>query len=422
MTNLDHDTHAAPDADDLIAQLAAARGIDPAALRAQLDAAATAPLVADHIDAYLARLSKNTRRTYRTHLNRLRNGFGPICDAECESCLDPATGFRCRCDCRECRESRISLEAQGARTVGPGTYTEENVRLLSRAARLHAVKTGIVENQRRATRGLAQKPADGVNAEETAVQALRSLYRAALPYLGVQRPGEATPAHGVKKPRRPGRSRRPLLDFELLELQHITATGGDDPEVDELIFDYGVATGSRREGAYNQVVGRVYPGKQMVGMVDKYKVEREAPVSSELIGRLLEHARARGGAQCDPTSPRYRPNAPLFWFRDGSPLTSRRFDTLHRRWQLGLEWAREERVAYHHIRHSMAAFLKSLYGPQYAKRYLRHADGEVTDMYGVCTELELAAAMADLLGFEHPLAQGRAAQRAETLQRFGLPA
>ena len=67
----------------------------------------------------------------------------------------------------------------------------------------------------------------------------------------------------------------------------------------------------------------------------------------------------------------------------------------------------------------MAAILKTL-GQHYARRYLRHAEGDVTDNYGVCTLEELAVAMSTLLEFEHPLAQGRDAEREETLRRFGL--
>jgi hypothetical protein len=60
------------------------------------------------------------------------------------------------------------------------------------------------------------------------------------------------------------------------------------------------------------------------------------------------------------------------------------------------------------------------FGPNFKRRYLRHADGSVTDGYGICTYEELARAMSDLLGYEHPAVQGLEQRRAETLRRLGL--
>ena len=68
----------------------------------------------------------------------------------------------------------------------------------------------------------------------------------------------------------------------------------------------------------------------------------------------------------------------------------------------------------------MAAYLESHFGPQFKKRYLRHADGSATDGYGICTFDELARAMSDLLDFEHPLVHGINERRQETLDRFGI--
>lgn len=226
------------------------------------------------------------------------------------------------------------------------------------------------------------------------------------------------------KPHRPGNQRRPLRDFELVELAHETASGGDDPELDALLFDYGIATGSRRLGAYSLTCGQLHDHSQLIGMKDKYARLQAAPVSAELIARLRTLAITRGGSVCDPASTDYRPDSPVFHYRPRGggyrPVASRRFDTLHKRWQRTLPWANDEQVGYHHLRHSMAAILKSRFGPLYAKRYLRHADGGVTELYGVCTLEELARAMAELLDFAHPLVHGVEDRRAETLRRLGI--
>lgn len=113
----------------------------------------------------------------------------------------------------------------------------------------------------------------------------------------------------------------------------------------------------------------------------------------------------------------------MFWYRtkDGCrPVTERRIDSLIGRWRRELSWANDEQLGFHHIRHTMAAFLASTFGPHDKKRFLRHADGSVSDGYGVCTFEELARAMSGLLEFEHPLVAGVSQRRAETMRRFGL--
>lgn len=148
-------------------------------------------------------------------------------------------------------------------------------------------------------------------------------------------------------------------------------------------------------------------------------------MSAELVARLRAHAVERGGPACDPSSGEYRPDTPVFYHRTRSgkceAITSRRFDWLFaERIQGQLLWAAEEHVGFHHLRHTMSHILKTHYGPQYAKRYLRHSKGDVTDTYGACTTSELARALAEVFEFEHPLVHGIDDRRARTLRRYGL--
>jgi site-specific recombinase XerD len=398
-----------------VADLAARLGIGADEVTARL-AGPAAPLVADHIADYLAECTENTRRTYATPLRRLRDGVGPICDQHCEPCL--SGDFTCRCDCAPCRSSRVVVPALAAERVSALSYSEDHARTLTVVARRMAVKKGIVDNRRRAERGLVPKMADGYGAEETTVAALRSLFQHAVRYTnGVNH------AQAVKKPRRADRERRPLQDFELIELHMVTSTGGNDPELDTLMLDYGIATGARREGVYTLTVGQLHRDRQVIDLRDKYKRRQPAPVSTDLLDRLFSHAIERGGDQCDPAGSAYRPDAPVFWFRAGGtfrPITERRIDTLCARWQKTLPWAAQEQLGFHHIRHTISAIIAIEYGPQYKKRYRRHADGSVTDRYGACTFEELARAMSDLLDFEHPLVHGIDERRTETLGRLGF--
>ncbi len=353
----------------------------------------------------------------RLRHERFAAGFGPVCDQDCEPCSDPTFDFRCQCGCARCASSAVRLPDLQDTPVSGEVYNRRAIDEVATVAKRTACRRGRHENRRRAQRGLPAKNADGVGAAETAVSAMRALFQ------DVPELINGYDGRDVDKPHRTSRERRPLMDFELVELHHETATGGNDPELDLLLVDYGLHTGARRSGAYGLTVGQVRPSSQLIRVKDKYAREHDAPVSAELIDRLLAHARTRGGPVCDPDSPAYRPDAPLFHYRlragGHAPVTSRRFDTLNARWQRSLAWAAEEQVAYHHIRHTMAHLLKTHYGPQYAKRYLRHSKGDVTDTYGACTTAELARALGDLFEFTHPLVDGVDDRRAEARRRFG---
>jgi len=402
---------------DALAVLAAQTGLSVEQLRSQLTAA-SAPVVADHIDAYLARQTRNTRDLYATHLGRFRDGVGPICDQLCEPCLDRGARFVCRCPCTPCASSRLTSPPHGGERVGLTVYSREHAETIVVIAYRLAVKKGVVDNRVRATRGQPPKMADGYGAKESAVGAMRSLYDSAAAWCG-----GVNAALEIRKPRRMSRERRPMEPFEIVELHHLTSSGGNDPTLDTLLLDVGIATGARREGVTRLTVGQLHRGTQMIDMRDKYKRTQPAPVSLALIDRLLAHARERGGPACDPSDACYQSDAPVFYYhvRDGwAPITERRIDYLVGRWQRDLPWAAAEQLGYHHLRHSMAALLSRRYGVQHKKRYLRHADGNVTDGYGVCTLEQLAAAMADLLAFEHPLLHGMAERRRVTLARLGI--
>lgn len=371
---------------------------------------------------WLRRLpSKRTRDTYGTHAKRLCDGVGPVCDSTvCEACL-VAPDFTCQCTCGPCVSSRLEVKAQGKRELSVDSLSERNASALVRIARRMAVKKGIVDNRSRAKKGLPTRTLPGIGAQKTCVHALRSLYVAA----GKELHAEVTGAADIPMPGlAPGR-RRALHDFELIELYEVTVGGGRDPELDELLFDIGLMTGVRREGTYLLRVGALRPRELLATVSDKYSVPTPMPVSAELMERLLAHAAERGGEECDPESPRFRPDAPLLYYKepnkDGSPhpLSDKHFEALHRRWH-SLSWAAEFGVTFHWLRHTMSEQLKRDYGQHYAQRFLRHTDKSVTDRYGECTLEQLAGAIGSMFGFEHPLATERTQRRSEVLGRYGL--
>lgn len=374
------------------------------------------------VEDWLARLpSKRTRDTYRTYAKRLCDGVGPVCESTtCEPCL-VGPDFRCACTCATCTSSRLEIEAQADRPLSVDVLSERNATALVRIARRMAVKKGILDNRSRAKRGLPARTLPGLGAEKSCVHALRSLYKAA----GKELHAEVSGAAGIPMPGLPPGRRRALHDFELIELYEVAVGRGREPQLDELLFDTGLMTGMRREGTYLATVGAVHPETQILMVCDKYSIPTPMPVSADLCERLLAHAIERGGEECDPKSPWFCPDKPLFYYkepnRDGSPhaLTDKHFEALHNGWHR-LSWAAEVGVTFHWLRHTMSEQLKRDYGQHYAKRFLRHNDKSVTDKYGECTLEQLAAAIGEIFGFEHPLATERTQRRAEVLGRYGI--
>jgi len=413
---------------ETVEELAARSGYTVAELQALL-AKPAAVLVRDHVAAYAAsRKSKRTRETYACHHDRMLRGAGPVCDQTCEPCLVPVrtrkpgtksdtVDFACRCECSDCRLSRITIAPIGHLGVSADVYSKDLVVSLSLIAGRYAIKSGIVANRQRAKRGLPPKKADGHNAAETAISAMRSLFLDA----GVDSYQDALK---VKKPARSPKGRRRFEDFEFAELILLTETSGNDPELDALILEAAIATGVRTEGVPAMTVGGLRFDTQMCAVKDKGKSSVDMPVSRETLDRLLAHAIERGGPVCDPTNPLYVPDSPVFYYRCGSryqPITERRIDNIIGRWQEHLPWARAEQVGFHHIRHTIGEILtREPYGPHYKKTYLRHADNSVTDIYGKCEIDMLARAMCKLLRFEHPLVHGVDARKKETMERLGL--
>ena len=267
MTPDTEDVTPTPDSTEMDPELAGELARELADIRARYgvevklekkDVTTVAQLVEDCRRSYP---SRDTGRTYMTAFKILRDGFGAICDQTCEPCLVETTKFKCGCGCRSCRDSAIELKPQGDLLVGPDTLSARNFELVIRATRRLAIKRGIVENRARAKKGKPAKTAPGIGAEETAVAALRSLfdYAARHGFVDGDNPGRA-----IDKPRRPGSTRRALADFELVELYDLTATGGDDPALDLLLVDFGIESGSRREGAYEFTMGQIKPLEQLL--------------------------------------------------------------------------------------------------------------------------------------------------------------
>lgn len=390
---------------DGIVALLQAQGITLDELQRHL-AATEGDMAGMTLGAFLAdelnKLSDNTRRTYRTSLQRLVDGVPRTCDCDCRECCDVEGG--CVCECRRCRTSALQLDPFGDRTLGSIGFQQLETAVV--LARRIAHKRGVAANRERASQGRSAKPVHGKGAAETAVRAYRWLFHRA------RLAGHVTvdPAVDLKVPRRSASRRRALTGAEIVEFFDAVASGGDDPELDTLMCWFHAETGARREGGINLRCGDLHDRQQMIRLNEKFDTERDQPVSLELILALRTLAISRGGDRCDPTSQQYDPELPVFWYRPrgkqpARQLTGRRYDTLFRRTQATLPWADAAGFTAHGLRHTSGTLVERLAGTQVARRFLGHADRTVTDSYTDADLTEVARAVSQLTGRPHPLAE-----------------
>ncbi len=196
------------------------------------------------------------------------------------------------------------------------------------------VKTHVVA--RRNARG-------GRSAEEHLVAALRCLYRRAVDD-GLIAEAD-NPARKVAKPRRLPTTRRALPDTRLAQINQVAAATGDDPELDTLILRLHTETACRRGGALALRPDDLDSGQCLVRLREKGETVRWQPVSPTLMARLTEHGQERHAP----------PGGQLLRYRNGRPITSRRYDGLWARIGRVLPWVRTQQISMHWIRHILSA-------------------------------------------------------------------
>jgi integrase/recombinase XerC len=116
------------------------------------------------------------------------------------------------------------------------------------------------------------------------------------------------------------------------------------------------------------------------------------------MARLIEHGQERhapAGGQ-------------LLRYRNGRPITSRRYDGLWARIGRVLPWVRTQQISMHWIRHTILTWVERNFGYAVARAYAGHTEGSseagATATYVRASLSEVAAALAALTGEPHPLA------------------
>jgi integrase/recombinase XerC len=117
-----------------------------------------------------------------------------------------------------------------------------------------------------------------------------------------------------------------------------------------------------------------------------------------LMARLVEHGQERHAP----------PGGQLLRYRDGRPITSRRYDGLWTRIGRVLPWVRTQQISMHWIRHTTSTWVERNFGYAGARAYAGHtdrgSDAGATTTYVRATSSEVATALSALTGEPHPLA------------------
>jgi integrase len=314
-------------------------------------AGSTEPSVVPTFDAYIDQVSRavtpGTRRVYATYWQRIREEWG-------DRRLDEPTPL-------EIKQFVAGMRGQVV--------------------------------QRRNSRG-------GRTAAEHLISAFRCLYRYAVADAIIA--AADNPAAKVAKPRRLASNRRAIPDRYLAQINDIAATTGNDPDLDTLLLRLHIETACRRGGALALRRCDLDIEQCLVRLREKGETTRWQPVSPTLMTRLLGHVEERADAT---------PGAQVLRYRNGRPLTSRRYDHLWGRIGKHLPWVATQQVSTHWLRHTTLTWVERHFGYGVARAYAGHngrGDAGTTTTYIRADLPEVVRALAALTGETHPLLEGPA--------------
>jgi len=265
--------------------------------------------------------------------------------------------------------------------------------------RLNEIAATDVERMRHEAAGSARSRRNsrsGRHAGEHVIAAARAIFVRAIAD-GLIEPGAGS-AHQVAKPRRLPNTRRALTADEVAQINTAARNGGNDVVLDALILRLHTETACRRGGALGLCLMDLDVHNGQVRLTEKGGTQRWQPITLDLAQRLAEHAHARGAVL---------PTDWLLRYRDGRPLTSRRYDQLWRRIGQQLPWVAMLGVSTHWLRHTTLTWVERHYGYGIARAYAGHTDstGPATTTYIKGQVHEIATALAAMTGQPHPLAR-----------------
>lgn len=217
------------------------------------------------------------------------------------------------------------------------------------------------------------------------------------------------PSRHVPKPTRLPSNRRALSDRHLTEINRVAATTGNDPALDTLLLRFHTETACRRAGALTLRPRDLDTALCVVTLTEKGGTTRTQPISPSLTTHLQAHIHHRHNDD---------PNSPLFRYRNGRPITRRRYDHLWTRLGLHLPWVATQQVSIHWIRHTTLTWVERHFGYAVARAYAGHLprghEPSATTTYIRADIEEVAAAVSALTGEAHPLAPAAQGSKAQS--------
>ena len=210
--------------------------------------------------------------------------------------------------------------------------------------------------------------AHGRGAAENFLRAARFFFRVAVNDGLLTR----SPAAAVPIPPRPPAPERPLTSAELSDLLLVASTTGGDPQLDRRIVLFLRHTAARREGCLNLRVDHLDAPMRRVTISEKFGQARVLPLNHAMIVDLLGFAHARGGET---------PEAAVFRFADGHPVTRRRFNTLFDRVDQFTDWAEPLDVGAHWLRHTTLSDIAAVAGVRVAEAYAGHSTNNLPPIF-----------------------------------------
>ncbi|MBF6147055.1 tyrosine-type recombinase/integrase [Nocardia nova] len=238
----------------------------------------------------------------------------------------------------------------------------------------------------------------GSSAVEHFVSAVRCVYRYAEDR-GWIRPAD-NPARQLPFPARRKSHRYAIPSDRVAEICAVAATTGNDPGLDTLLVRLHLETACRRSGALGLRPHDLDIAQCLIYLREKDGTDRWQPVSPTLMNHLVAHGLERGSPQ----------SGQLLRYRNGKPITHRRYDHLWNRIGQELPWVATQGVTTHWLRHTTLTWVERTFSYAVAREYAGHSgkNGGTTATYVKANLHEVAAALSVLTGEPHPLAAPQA--------------
>jgi integrase len=237
----------------------------------------------------------------------------------------------------------------------------------------------------------------GRTAAEHLIGALRCMYRHAVADGLISE--HSNPAIRVAKPRRLPSTRRAIPAARLAEINAVAASTGNDPDLDSLLLRLHIETACRRGGALALCAADLDHEQCLICLREKGGTIRWQPVSPTLMSHLTAHHVERGHQVMEQ----------LLRYRNGHPITARRYDYLWTRIGNHLRWVAVQQISTHWLRHTTLTWVERNFGYAVARAYAGHngkSGTGSTSTYIRADLQEVATALSVLTNESHPLASG----------------